>query len=63
MEAIPCIAYCVEKYDYDDAEIVIVPVLDYGYTKRIKKGDWLHEFNLKPNFLMNLLYHYSWQKQ
>jgi len=23
----------------------------------------LHEFNLKPNFLMNLLYHYSWQKQ
>ena len=30
VEAIPCIAYCVEKYDYDDAEIVIVPVLDYG---------------------------------
>lgn len=53
VEAIPCIAYCVEKYDYDDAEIVIVPVSEVIeksqrggiFTVSEDRGDFKYDFN------------------
>ena len=49
---IPCIAYCVEKYDYDD-EIVIVPVSEVIeksqrggiFTVSEDRGDFKYDFN------------------
>ena len=51
VEAIPCIAYCVEKYDYDDAEIVTVSeVIEKSqrggiFTVSEDRGDFKYDFN------------------